>query len=32
MMNYIKTIMSDAGDVNNADLTDVDLNLDLPPC
>ena len=31
-MNYVKIIMSDAGDVNNADFTDFDLNLDLPPC
>ena len=31
-MNYVKIIMSDTGNVNNADLTDFDLNLDLPPC
>ena len=31
-MNYVKIIMSDTGNVNNADITDVDLNLDLPPC
>ena len=29
MMNYVKIIMSDTGAVNNADLTDVDLNLDI---
>ena len=32
MMNHVKIIMSDNGDVHNADLTDVDLDLDLPPC
>ena len=32
MMNHVKIIMSDNGDVNNADLTDVDLDLDLLPC
>ena len=31
-MNHVKIIMSDNGDVYNADLTDVDLDLDLPPC
>ena len=31
-MNYVTIFMSDTGNVNNADLTDVDLNLDLPPC
>ena len=31
-MNHAKIIMPDNGDVNNADLTDVDLDLDLLPC
>ena len=31
-MNYVKIIMSDTGNVNDADITDVGLNLDLPPC